>query len=426
MKKSLLLCIPALLLSSYVFSQQETYLEQVNLDSVKQRVASKYSKLVLKHDFPQDHQRMQELHIADYENNKELLKYTYLNDPMVKKQKIDSLTLAFEEWRENQVLTLEQAQKLWKKAAIKHGLGPDQKSIYVNYHFYRGLSNPSKDITEKIKVLSESDALRKLAKFMARQETKRVLSKCSALKDLDSVSLKYAGKELYAYLSDRILKTLDSHSVVQLERNSDKYCSYAYDIGAEKQAEIEAKNKEVKDEKFTSKAVEAGIGASVANDILGLIEKRAKDLRTREEKIKKADQMSELFENTAVKEKSEIKREFAQNLAKLIDRKQFATLFGEQFVPNVENKTREKMESLESSYELKKTQRTKIAEMMKLFYFNEEVIVAYFSFDKKLKKQKLSALRYKFEKDFKALMESFDLKVNTVKKMDKRTYLLEN
>ncbi|MDO5968373.1 hypothetical protein Q4Q35_01000 [Flavivirga aquimarina] len=425
MRKSILQLIVMSFLSLPIFAQQD-YSVQVNLDSVKQKVASKLNKLILKYKFPKDYEKTLEINIVDYEYYKELTKYQYLNSPTIKQQKTDSLTLAFEQWRETQIQTLEKAVKLWKKVASKHDLEQDYETNYIKYHFYTGLVNPSELITTKIEILAKSNELKKIAKTIAKQETKRVLSKCSALKELDSVSINYASKELYAHLSDMVLKTLDSYSVMQLERDSDLYCSYAFDKGSIKQSEIKARKKIKENENFISKAAEAGISTDVANNILGLIEKRATDLKTRAEKIKKADGMSELFENTAVKEKSEIKKEFAENLAKLIDRKQFAKLFGEQFLPNVVNKTTEKIAQLKTTYTFTEAQETELIKMIELFHYNQEIVSAYYSFNKNVKKQKSSALRFKFQKDYKVLMESFNLTVNPAKKMDKRTYLWED
>ncbi len=420
MRKSLFLVSFLFCSTLSVWSQEEDYAAKVDMEAVKLNTAKKINKLLLKYSFPNDYEKTLELHIADFEYNKELFKHKYTED--TRKQKIDSLVLDFENWREFQILASEKATKLWRKIISKHTIEDVYQQTYTNYHFYLALDNPSVLITSKIKALASGSSLKNLSKIIAKQEAKRVFSKCSALKKLDPIAKNYAGKELYNYLNSTILDKLASFSIIEMKRNSDVYCSYAHEKGKEKQTEIDSDSKQQEDESFVAKAIEIGLDAEKAHTILQLIKKRNDALEARKKALEEGDSMAELFENTDTKTKSEIKKEFAKNLSQLMNRKQFAALFGEVFMKNYQKKTSKKMQALQEIYTLSEEQITSIRKMIATFYFNEEVITAYYSFDKKLKKQKLSALRFRFEKDYKTLMDSYGLKAKTVKKAHQRTY----
>ena len=64
--------------------------------------------------------------------------------------------------------------------------------------------------------------------------------------------------------------------------------------------------------------------------------------------------------------------------------------------------------------------------MMETFYFNEENITAYYAFDKELQRQKLSALRFRFEKKYEELRAKLNLEVKSNVNVNNRTYLWNN
>ncbi len=421
MKKNLFLISFILCSSISTLAQGESYVSKINLESVKLNTSKKINKLLLKYSFPKDYEKTLESNIYDFEYNRELYSHKYSG--AIGKKKTDSLTLNFENWREHQALTCEKANKLWKKTSSKHNLDDKYRQAYIDYHFYKSLKTPSAAINSRIRALAKGLVLKNLSIAIARQEAKRVLSKCSALENMDAIVRDYAGKELYDYLKSGMLAKLSSFSTIQFERNSDVYCTYAYEKAKVKQAEIDKNNKRREDEAFVEKAVKVGLKAEKAYRILLLIEKRNAALEARKKALKTGDSMSELFANTDIRTKSEIKNEFAKALSRTITRKQFAGLFGNLFTENFQKKTDRKMIALQEIYKLNEEQITDIGKMVATFYFNEEVIAAYYSFDKNLKKQKLSALRFHFEKDYKKLMSGYGLKAKTVKKAHKRTYL---
>jgi hypothetical protein len=190
-------------------------------------------------------------------------------------------------------------------------------------------------------------------------------------------------------------------------------------------SDISKDNAIKKNEIFISYAKEIGIDSLTAVTILSLIEKRKNDLQSlNDEKV--GDEISELFESTDLKTKSEVKQDFSRDLAQIITKIEFSKLFGHVFMKNVKKKSDSKIGDLKKIEKLNKDQEKEITAMMKTFYFNEETITAYFAFDKKLQNQKLSALQFRFEKKYKELREKLNLEAKSSVKVNNRTYLWKN
>ncbi|WFO15828.1 hypothetical protein M601_019205 [Cellulophaga baltica 4] len=425
MKKSLLSIIAITNISFSVFSQKNDKNSNINSDSIKQVIVEKLNGFYLNYNFPEDYKQTLEANIADYEFNLAQTSKKLLANPTLRKHKIDSLDSNYGQWQGNQIIQIENASKLWDKLSQRHELNDQFKQNFIIYHFYIGLEDSDEQVKNKIKALSQSKELKQLAKTIAQNETNRVVSKCSALNKLDSVAINYGSKKLMSYLSKIVLSTLDSSTELKLIRDSDQYCDYTMEVVKKKQAEIQEKTKAKEDELFIDNVLKGGLSAEVGNTILKLIQQRSEDLNELKKSSKTTNSMSELFESTDQKTKTEIKQEFSEKLAKLITYKQFAQVFGSQFQENMQIKTIEKMSAIQDTYDLTKGQVDKVNEMVQTYYFNEELTSAYYAFNKTLKKQKLSALSFGLEKKYKELMEGFNLKIKEGKKIDKRTYQWE-
>jgi hypothetical protein len=132
------------------------------------------------------------------------------------------------------------------------------------------------------------------------------------------------------------------------------------------------------------------------------------------------------FESTDLKTKSEVKQDFSRDLAKIINKTEFSKLFGDVFMRNVKKKSISKIEQLKKIEQITDDQDKEITTMMETFYFNEETITAYYAFDKELQRQKLSALRFRFEKKYEELRAKLNLEVKSNVKVNNRTYLWNN
>lgn len=409
---------------SLLYSQtNDDYLSKINLDDVQSKSDIKQKKLLAKYTFPKSYEKTLEINIVEFEYNKAATRQKFTDDTLIKQQKLDSLTSAFEIWRENQIQLYESAVKKWNNVFLKHDLDEHTfKETYLDYHFYISLPNPTESEAQRIQEFVEHKALKKLINEMAKNETIRVVSKCSALEKLDSIAIKHGREALYQHLKSKTLQKLQVKSTLNIRRDSDQYCDYVFEAANQKQEEINALKLEQKNKAFITKAIEIGLTEAKTNAILALIEIRKNDLESLKNASNNSDDMSNLFENTDPRTKTEIKRAFSKNLASIISKSQFAKLFGDEFIGIAQNKTQDKLFQLKDSYEFEETEEHALYKLINNFYFNEQVSVAYYSFDKKLKKQKLSALRYHFEKDYKKLMNEYGHQISPVKQMDKRTY----
>lgn len=396
---------------------------QIKLDKVREKSNVKLNKLLTKYKFPEEYEKTLEMEIVNYEYQKEFLGLKFKDKHNLKDIKLDSLRGKFEFWRETQIQFYETTVKKWNKISVRYpNLGENNfKNDFINYHFYINLPNPSEKIRLEIEKLSKLNSLKNFIDEIARKETERVFSKCSAVLKLDSIAMRYGRNELFKYLAFDTYKKLDSYSDISLVRDSDRYCEYAYNKGIEKQSEINLIKQEDQNTSLINKALEVGITKDVVNDILKLIEKRKNDLESLKNS-KNEDDFSNLFENTAPKSKTEIKRQFSKKLSNLINKAQFSSLFGNEFEAIVNAKTKEKIEMIKKSYDISSEQEEKLKEMLLRFHYNEQVNTAYYSYDKNLKKQKNSGLRYHFESEFKSLMNSFGQSVKPTKKVDSRTF----
>jgi hypothetical protein len=425
--KRIFFLAPFVLYCNILFSQNDVdYSSKVDLELVTQKVSKKLNKLTLKYSFPKDYEAVLESSLYEFEYKKELAKYKYSESESIIHR--ENITAALEEWRKSETYFIEKAEKIWVKTAIKYDLEKNFKNSFTDYHFYlyHSKKNNTSFIQKKIVSLLGSSDIIKVTEKIAEKETDRVISKCSAVNKLEESTIDEARKGLYSYLKNLTIKTLSNKSEIKLTRDSDLYCSYAYEqiIQIEKDAKVLRKIK--KDKKFITKAKTIGLDSLTAATILTLIEKRKTDLKSLKDMKKEADDTAQLFESTDLKTKTEIKREFSSKLAQIINRKQFSQLFGDVFMKNVEENVGSKIEGLKKIYNLKEDQLEKIKAIVESYYFNRETIAAYYSFDKKLKKQKLSALSFRFEKEYKELMKGMDLEIKPNVKKNNRTFLWNN
>lgn len=419
--KTLLLLVLAIYTPA-VHSQEFDNTIQDKLDLAKSNASLKFDYFLDQSSFPKNYHETLKRSFFEFEYDKTDVKLQFADRPHVKKQKLDSLITSFHIWKKLQFQTYNVAVKLWNKISLRYNFKNEIfKEKYIDYHFYLGLdANSEIEILEFVKS-SESDLLNRAARKIAEKEANLVLTKCKGLEKLDSIAINHADKKLYEFLESKALKKLESHSILTLKKDKLFYCQLALNAGNKKQDSLNSYKIESKNKAFISEAEALGIENEKANSILQLIDKRTNDLKVKPSQ-NNSDNMSELFNNTNSKTKQEIKNEFSQNLARLINKTEFAQLFGKEFTKNTLNKTQDKMNELSQIYDLTDEQASQIKSLAKTFYFNQEVIKAYFLFDKKLQKQKLSALNYRFVKNYQELMEALSLPINPVNKTSKRTF----
>ncbi len=410
-------------------NQQSSYYNLfVDLDRIKKKTANKYNKLLSNYNFPESYKKILEINIAKFEHDKELAAVKYRFDSAAKQQKWDELYLKFDAWRSTQKKAAERSEKLWLKQKMNYELQDNYKQPFIEYNFYAFLSQKSDIVKTRLKKLSEQEVMHLgIAKSIARQESKKITQSSGAIAKLNTVAQQYAENELYEYLLKLISERLNTFETTEIVKNNTYYKELAVAAGKKKQLQIKEEKAVAKEEAFKKsiieKAIKAGLNQTDAEKLFARIKKREVDLKALKEIKKEEGELTNLFENSSLITKKQIKQDFAKDLANMVNKKQFSLIFGNTFSQVVEKKTEEEMESIKTTYpKLLEEQLAKINTEVKNYYYNRAITDAYHSYDKTIKKQKLSALRYHFEKEYKKIMESFGIEVNTEKKVNNRTF----
>ncbi|MFD0989791.1 hypothetical protein ACFQ1R_06770 [Mariniflexile jejuense] len=129
-----------------------------------------------------------------------------------------------------------------------------------------------------------------------------------------------------------------------------------------------------------------------------------------------------ILESPMQKTNTEVKMEFAKNLANLISKEEYLSILEEEIKQAATKEATKEMNNVLKAHELTDDQKKKVYALIAHYYLNQSVTKAYYLYDKKLKEQKLSALRFYFEKNYKKLMESFGIELGISKKVDTNTF----
>lgn len=412
-------------LNTILYGQQNNIMSShIDLDSIRICAKEKTNLLLAQYDFLINYKTTFETRFFEFEQQKQLIILQH-SDSDQREAMIQLAKSKLNLWKKKEVSTIKKATLFWKKTASRYDLDERGKDLYIQYHYYLYHAQTSSlAFQQKKTALSTSKQLGNIAHSIAQHETERVMAKCSAVRKLeDPAMIIYGRKQLSLYLTNIMDETLKNLQEITLTRNSDLYCDYAETQVKKKEKEQAQEQAKRKDRSFLAKAKKNNIDSTTARTILEMISKRKMDLEALKNKQMQVDGMSELFENTNLKTKSEIKAEFAQKLAVLIDKRQFAKLFGHLFFEHATQKANAQLLELKKTAVMKEEELEEISKMVKTYYFNKEVYSAYYAYDKRLKKQKLGALHYRFEKDYQELITRLDLKINPSTKINNNTYL---
>lgn len=173
---------------------------------------------------------------------------------------------------------------------------------------------------------------------------------------------------------------------------------------------------------LVERAKKAGLDDDRIAKFLDLIVQKEKDFLDIKNSSKD-ESVYGLLESPMQKTNTEVRMEFAKNLANLISKEEYLLILEDEISKQVGKFTEKEMiEVLKAHQELTREQKQKVYALMTQYYLNESVTKAYYVYDKKLKTQKLSALRFYFEKNYKKLMASFGIELGTSKKADMNTF----
>jgi hypothetical protein len=180
-------------------------------------------------------------------------------------------------------------------------------------------------------------------------------------------------------------------------------------------------NNEDRLSELVKKAKKAGLEEDRIAHFLDLIAQKEQDLLA----IKNSnndDSVYGLLESPLKKTNTEVRMEFAKNLANLITKDEYASILDRELKKGATVLAQKEMKNVISAHELSEDQKQKVYALIADYYLNESITKSYYVFDKKLKEQKLTALRFYFEKNYRNLMESFGIILKSSKKANTNTF----
>lgn len=414
-----------------IFEQEQLdkfYEAQVDNEYVDLIATEKFERFALKFDFPKEYVSEIKKKFIDFEFEKQLSEKKYSFDEKASKSESIKITKKFNSWRNKIVSFIEKSELDWGRLSSRYEISDNYKSTYTDYHFYLKLikEDSTSFINNRIKELQTSNEVREIVTQIAKVETEFVKNKCTVIQKFNESEILFATEKLQNYLSGFLYRKLNRDLSIALKRNPDKYCNYLREKINIKKGANDSLVSTRRKVKFIEKAKTIGIDSLKATEILSLIEKRKIALKSLKEQQQKADEMSQLFESTDVKTRTEVKREFSKNLSQLINRSQFKALFENIFAKNVAEKTQSRLEDVKKNYKLNKKQTKEIESFISEFYLQTIATSEYYSYETKLKKQKLSALRFTYDRKFRELLESLGVKKKSGFQVNNRTFLWGN
>ncbi len=158
-------------------------------------------------------------------------------------------------------------------------------------------------------------------------------------------------------------------------------------------------------ELFVEKAKSAGINEAIANRIIALSNEKKKRIKTIEKQNKANAPHIHLLE-TSRNSKDAVRDQFSAQLTQLISLQQFQKLFGDQLQEDIKMGIEQRMAQITSVYPLNDTQYIDM-ESLVADYINKDMLLRhYYSFDKRLLKQKQKVGKFKFDAAYKKKIKS--------------------
>jgi len=404
--------------------QTAFYKAQISEAVIQKKLHFRYDKLVSTYPFPKDYAKMMEAILYDFNYKKEFVLQKHKFDKEKRELKYNSIHNAQKLWVATQIELIKKATYTWQKTTAKcPDLRSSKHTDFIDYHFYIELSKNcdakyNGSVKKRIAELVLSESLMSLGENIADCRATLYMSWDSKLKNLDAVAKQEAQKILALELSKELKQKLSASKIFEINNIDWKHRNQALASGEKKQNKLH-KTKEIK--LLKEKALKIGLDKAQINKLISLLEKKDAAIEALKKK-NTSDNLSTLFEGTPRKSKSQILKDFSSELTSVISKKEFAALIGDGLKPGAKKKANKEFEKIIGTHKLTKEQKEKVYERVALYYFNEAVTNAYYKSKSTLRKQKLSVLRYKFEKDYRALMNNFDIKIEKKQKTDNRTF----
>ncbi|WP_303315440.1 hypothetical protein Q4Q34_15185 [Flavivirga abyssicola] len=418
-------------LNQILDKNQQSKMYRSNIDTnTADRVSKKeYDALVNKHKLPVNIESALTKVLYDYEYEQLYIEQKHAFDKDRYLLERSNLNASKSKWVDYIKANFSKSRFKWKSNFSKcKNVKIIDEDTFISYHFLVNLIKESdelsvdkhiteQDIIAELQSLITKDSFKEMGDKLIDFRVKSTMDYDNRLKKLDSIPYSHAKQVLKDYLRTKFLEKTTTHQPFLLGLNWELR-TQAYNIGKEKEKTLS------KEKEFTAlkaKAIEAGLDENRTQQLISLV--KNKNLAIEENKTKKiASTFSDLFQDSTYDTRKAIIAQFGRDVSGMLSKKEFAIIFADRFRATAKKDTKEQLASIFKTHKLNKEQQQKVHELVYGYFLNKAIANVYYKHQGLLKKQKLSVLRYRFEKNYLELMTSFDIKIDHPTKADDRTY----
>ncbi|SDW82720.1 hypothetical protein SAMN05444411_102257 [Lutibacter oricola] len=409
------------LYSVLTIEQEESLIKSViNLEEVQNKTDQFFSKYVGSREFPSGYLQALKGRLKGFQNGLSYFDIKYAYNPDVLNDKRENIRKKRMDLIKVQNDALRKSIWFWNFNNDNcNDLYINHKNLFIAYHFYLELDDLDGAlqtfVSKKIASLAESNKMINLATSVADCDAELIVEQFNQ----DPLIIKGLKEEIIDKVKEGLLQRLSERKPL-IKRKSITNKINLKNLIEKKRSEIEEKKKHQAIDVLVDKAKKAGLDEDRVKEFVLLLEKKEKDMAVF--RYNKKNVSSDLMEVNSQKSMQEIKKEFARDLAKLISKKEFAIILGNDLKVIADEKAAKELKKIAEKHELTETQYETISERVLLYYLNETIYNKYYFYDNQLLKQKLSGLKYHFEKDYKELMQNFEITIKNSKKAKKNKF----
>ncbi len=368
--------------------------------------------------------------LYSFEFEKEIISSEHYFDPSAKKTAINKLRLEKKKWKDVFLNTSKFTNKKLKYFDRCDLSSTEQ--TFIDYNFIVKIKSVSNNELERA-----DNYLNTLIDSPKYDELIGVLANCwynkfqlSTLKLNTSVLDQEAREEHKKYINDILKENLIAQGTNRqlFKFNSDSEIEKK-SIKKAKELIVLAKEKGKEDDDLEMAELLKQKGESIEMDpekiskVIALVRKRIKDLEALKDEKKQTAGALEIYTADSKMTKLKVENEFSKKISNILNYKQFAVLFGDNFKKNIVKNSGAQTQIIFNSYdELTDKQKKEIKTLVYNYFYKEEILKNFYRYDKKLYKQKSKANQFRFEKNYTDLLKSYNIKAGDVKSINNNTF----
>ncbi|GAB1857035.1 hypothetical protein MHTCC0001_18710 [Flavobacteriaceae bacterium MHTCC 0001] len=397
----------------------------IDKQEIAKNVKSQFEDYFQPKGFPKHHTVTIKAVLRAYENVIAYNTIKYIFDPKLADLQNQEIYSERTAWVTNQYEVLNKTLWLWNYGKKLYKLDDASKIDFMAYHFNFYLKEDALDRTrvflkEGLMQGVNKEGLQHIIKTIAKKEAKSICKTQDLITQQEPDLITEIKKAFTKKIKEELKAQKKEDKAIVLVDNGYSYEEIKEVVDQVKESYLKNK-REALFKTLTEKAKKAGLDESRITKLIALIKQKEEDITTLMNSTNTVNSAS-LFEVNTQKTIHEIREEFSTNIANLISKKEFANILGDDLLPTAMRNAEKETEQVLSSYNFTEVQQEQVSEKIKLYYFNEIITKHYYNYQWELQKQKLGGLRYHFEKEFKKMLDEFNVKLKPSKKADNTNF----